>query len=306
MSTIIKTYKYSKDDISMATKETVQPNYELSSNLLTSPEHLPKETLAKTQQVLSLQLAGFDDYEQLLFTARLNSRAEGPLYPELSEKDFTQEAILDSTLKLAAETLPGEWVHDMNLQHDIPDNVSYQQPPELQTVLLTIRAWEQTGHNDELLAIIGEMLDFIEDRTVRDNIAEAMKNARTTGEPFNTHFNLVLSRESPLEKEEKRKEQRKLAHAALHDTADLRYNPYFIDPQNPNNTEYHERLVLQGDDKLVYFTEEAAHRQQLGDSETADERIKQKRRRHYTPAQLAQISLKDDAKKIDMNQFLND
>lgn len=230
-------------------------------------EALPNEVIEATQQKLAVQLLGEEEYK-ILTMPRIDmetGREAASPYALTESPEFSEASISKSAMELAAETLPKEIVHHMHLEHEIPDNISYQQPPTLETIHLMIDAWEQTDRSQEFINIIGKMTDFLSDRRIRDDINEALTNAADTGESFHTHYNFVSSRETAKESEIHVVQQHKLAHVALYDLGDLSYNPY------SRKEEDHERLVQGTMASFPAQTEYEVKQQR----EKADERSKQ-------------------------------
>lgn len=276
---------------------------------------LPSETLDATQNILALQLLGEDEYKIMNSYQRYDrdgNEITSP-YAVQGNIDFSKEAIEKTAFELAAEVLPKEVVRDMHLEHDIPDNISYQKPPSLESVLLVIGAWEATGRDREMRNIIGKMSDFLGDRWMRDNINEALINAEDTGEPFTNHYNLVVSRETPAEREQNKRNQHLLARAALHDSGDLSYDPYRKDLVSPVNEEYHERLI-QGN--MIYHPAEAEYQQEIANfdaqAEQWHEQIEEKKKEQlaaYSKDEIRKLEREDQAQALspeEMAALLND
>ena len=210
-----------------------------SAPLIAQHDILPARYLDETQDVLMVQLLGKENYDSLVSLPHFTpDGTEAPSPYQLQEEpDFSPEAIKHSALMLAAETLPRDTLDKNHLGHDIQDNISYQYPPSLQSVHLMARAWDATK-DQQLFNLTGEMLDFIHSRRIRDDIAEALHNARTTGESFEKHYRLVVSRTTAEEKVQLTQEGTQLALAPHHDINDLSYNPTLN-----QDSEAHERLI---------------------------------------------------------------
>lgn len=229
---------------------TKQPStFETTSRndmLHVSPESLPTTSIDQTQNTLSAQLLGEAAYRDL--TSRSSFAPDGTELPNAYKleqtPEFTPEAIRHSALMLAAETLPEATIDEYDIKHDIPDSVSYQCPPTYETTHLMIEAWEQTGHDDQVFGLIGDMLDFMQDRRMRDELVEALCNARDTGEDFRTHYELVKSRILATERQALQDEDNYIAMLPHHDVNDATYQPPLAAAsQEVADAEYQERLV---------------------------------------------------------------
>lgn len=291
-------------------------------------ELLRHTTLPATKEILTAQLLGEEEYRYLTDTSpRLmtgDANPQSPYFTFETPIDFSNEAIEANAFRLAAETLPREIVEKIQISHDIPDNVGFHHPPSLDSIMLTIQAWERTGYNVEVKRAIEAMLDFVNDRAIRDNIAEALRNAEATQESFVQHFQLVDSRQTNQELDHERKSGEKLSRIALSWSGDLSYDAYYKDPAQPLSEEYHERLVDFDTDsvtaqpnKMIFYPEEASLRgvykyigktqaqlaRRLHKDAITQRKIQQS---NYTAAELATLRRKDVAKKVDMSQFFDD
>lgn len=174
-------------------------------------DFIPAGALLNT---LRIQLTGRDAYTQLLASSN----------PEVELVDFSPEAIRANALAVAVETLPEDVVTALELPRAIEDNVSYNQPPTLESTLLIGEAWDQLRKkptpvtrllqrigihppttSDPLEGAFAASIDELGERTSpglrrkmdlenRDLIGAAYKIARSTGMNFTESYTQELAK----------------------------------------------------------------------------------------------------------------